>query len=230
MTSEDLLGLIKSRGHWRTVIRPTRFKESLVEGLKDLEEAAHSSVVQLRGWDYPHWPRDGVIRKQDHIEGLTNWQDHKEIWRLYQSGQFAHLFALREDWLAENDGIRRMDIEPGRVLSYESTVFTVTEVFLFASRLAARLSMGPKVSVHVELHGIKGRNLHTFDFGRVDFSPNRRSNIEGFRYEVDLVPGELISDPKQLARPAVKRLFEQFNWDMSLESIAALQEKLLAGR
>src|ERR1043166_6582061 len=100
MGAKEVEKKIRSRGYWRVVIRPSSFIAERAR-LRDLEQIARDTVVQLRGWDYPHFPRDGVTRGNDFIEALTDsgWIQHIELWRLYQSGQFVHLFAMREDWL-----------------------------------------------------------------------------------------------------------------------------------
>src|SRR3989442_1688113 len=99
MDAKELDQTVRSRGFWRVVIRPSRFVAERAP-LRDLETIVRDSIVQLRGWDYPHFPREGVTRGDDFILALTEagWLAHLEVWRLYQSGQFIHLFAMREDW------------------------------------------------------------------------------------------------------------------------------------
>lgn len=49
--------------------------------------------MRLRGWDYPHVDPIGYIRGNDWIQSGSDFGNHVEIWRFYQSAQFAHQFA-----------------------------------------------------------------------------------------------------------------------------------------
>jgi hypothetical protein len=230
VTSGDPTATIRSRGYWRVVVRPTRFQEDRVSGLAELEESARSCIVEIRGWDYPHWPREGTRRMGEFIEGRVDWEDHKELWRLYRTSQFVHLFAMREDWLGENQGIRRLDITPGSVLSYDSTIFSFTEIFLFAARLGGRFNLGPKIRIEIDLEGLANRRLYTFDVNRVPFGDYRRADVERFRYEEEYEPATLIADARKLALTPLQRLFELFNWDTTPESLEPAQARLLENR
>lgn len=230
MTDEDLTSRIKSRGYWRVVVRPTRFDEDRVATLAELEESARSCVVQIRGWDYPHWPRLGTRRMGEFIEGSVDWEDHKELWRLYRTAQFVHLFSMREDWLRDNQGIRRIDVEPGKVLSYDSTIFSFTEIYLFAGRLATRFKLGPRVTIEIALEDLVGRQLYTFDYNRVPFNEQRRAHVTRFASEADYDPQSLLAEGRKLALRPLQRLFELFSWDSTPETLEPIQAKLLDSR
>src|SRR5216117_1721135 len=167
MDAKELEKKIRSRGYWRVVIRPSGFIAERAR-LRDLEQIARDSVVQLRGWDYPHFPKEGVTRGNDFIEALTDveWLSHIELWRLYQSGQFVHLFAMREDWVEGTSLPGLGNVKRGTLLSYESTLYTITEIFLFAGRLAQRMALGPDVVVEYGLYNLQNRRLETFNPGR----------------------------------------------------------------
>src|SRR6266571_4616409 len=143
MDATDLGNEIRSRGYWRVNVRPTVFIPERV-ALRELEAITRDSIVQLRGWDYPHFPREGVTRGNDFIEGATEaaFISHLEVWRLYQSGQFIHLFSMREDWVEGTPLPGLGNVKPGELLSLESTLYTITEIFLFAARLAQRMAQG----------------------------------------------------------------------------------------
>src|ERR1044072_2223475 len=83
MGAKEVEKKIRSRGYWRVFIRPSSFIAERAR-LRDLEQIARDTVVQLRGWDYPHFPRDGFRRENDFIEALTDsgWIQHIELWRL----------------------------------------------------------------------------------------------------------------------------------------------------
>src|SRR6266705_1094268 len=164
MDATDLGNEIRSRGYWRVNVRPTVFIPERV-ALRKLEAITRDSIVQLRGWDYPHFPREGVTRGNDFIEGATEaaFISHLEVWRLYQSGQFIHLFSMREDWVEGTPLPGLGNVKPGELLSLESTLYTITEIFLFAARLAQRMALGPEIVVEYALHGLASRKLETFN-------------------------------------------------------------------
>jgi hypothetical protein len=228
--STAALPKIRERGYWHVLVRPTAFKRDLVPSLRELELAVESSIVQIRGWDYPHWPKQGVRRIEESIEGSVDWEDHKEYWRAYESGQFVHFFAMREDWLGENSSLRRVPVEPRRVLGYETTIHTFSEIFLFAARWTSKLGLGPEVLIRVSIYELAGRRLHTFDFGRVPFEPARSAAVGSFTYEKLYAPSELIANPAELAVVPLRQLFEQFHWDVADENVKEVQRKLIESR
>lgn len=228
--SAEVLTTIRQRGYWRVLIRPTAFKSDLVPTLRELEENVRGSVVQIRGWDYPHWSGDPPVRIDDSIEGSVDWEDHKEYWRAYQSGQFVHYFAMREDWLRENQPIRQMGIHPKTVLGYEMAIYSFTEIFLFAGRWTARLGLGPEVLVEIALLELAGRTLYTFNPNRVPFGPYRQAATASFHHSQKYQPSELIGDAPEHALTPLRRLFEQFRWDTTEENLREVQQKLLKER
>jgi hypothetical protein len=89
---------------------------------------------------------------------------HHEVWRLYQSGQFVHLFSMNEDWIEDRKHPWTGEpIKPGDILEVTSTLWTLTEMFLFCARLVEALSIGPEVTVSYKLVGLKNRRLQTLD-------------------------------------------------------------------
>src|SRR6266571_644849 len=131
MDATDLGNEIRSRGYWRVNVRPTVFIPERV-ALRELEAITRDSIVQLRGWDYPHFPREGVTRGNDFIEGATEaaFISHLEVWRLYQSGQFIHLFSMREDWVEGTPLPGLGNVKPGELLSWESPLYPTKKTFL----------------------------------------------------------------------------------------------------
>lgn len=227
--STDPLQRIRERGYWRVIIRPTTYRRDLLPNLRELEAAVRASVVQVRGWDYPHWPRDLPARLNDGIEASTDWQDRKEYWKAFRSGQFLHYFAMREDWLRENEGVRRIDLAPRSVLAYDSTIYTVTEIFLFAARWAARAGLGSQARIEISLLELAGRHLYTFDANRVPFDDYRRADAGRFDHAQVYSSDDLLANPPELAIPVLRRLFELLHWDAPEESLRDFQRKAMNG-
>ena len=92
---DSLMEDIKSRGYWRTVVRPVSFSEQRVPNLSALFPLVETASVQLRGWDFPH-----INRSEQPAIGLdwvgqdTRWQHNLETWRVY--GRRRRPPALRQ--------------------------------------------------------------------------------------------------------------------------------------
>jgi hypothetical protein len=224
----DLLGRIRSRGHWHVIIRPTQFDPKRIKSLSELEQIFDEAHVQLRGWDYPHSPRDGKSRHSDYIEGTADWESYHELWRLYQSGQFVHFFSMREDWWAES-ALGRIDIKPGEVLSLLSTLYSLTEIFTFGARLAEAALLGPEVAVAYKLVRLEGRQLQVFDDRRVPLEPWRKAaaDLHAFGDEIVLPTSQLIATYNELAVDQARAVFERFDWSPPREMVVEDQRRLL---
>ena len=91
----EIVAKIKSRGYWEVVIRPLKFEKERLESLKDCANLVLENKVRLRGWDYPHVSsKYGVQSGDNWVENVTDWSSYEEFWRMYQSGQFLHLFEV----------------------------------------------------------------------------------------------------------------------------------------
>ena len=227
----DLLERIRSRGYWDIRVTPSEFHAERLPRLADLERAFREAHVQLRGWDYPHNPKDGTTRGPDYIEGMIDWTHYLEFWRLYKSGQFVHLFGMREDWYKEG-GLSGLNIEPGTILSLGSTLYTMTEIFLFASRLTEAFPLGPNVDIRLRLHGLSNRQLDTMDPGRIPLDEFRRASASTreFARGLSVPAGELIARANEFAVDQTLALYEVFNWDPARQSVVEEQRKFLERR
>jgi hypothetical protein len=227
----DLEEKIRSRGYWHVIIRPTSFNAERVDTLAKLEDAFREAHVQLRGWDYPHAPREGTARHADFIEGTIDWESYHEIWRLYQSGQFVHMFGMREDWWNEST-LGDPQVQPGEALSFISALYTFTEIFAFAARLTESLPIGPEIVVSYRLVGLQNRKLDSFDRNRIPLFPERRAATDFHEFSRQLTSevSQLVSESPKLAIDASLQLFERFGWSASREVLLEAQRKLLERR
>jgi hypothetical protein len=228
----ELTKKIRSRGYWHVQIRPTTFEEKRVKTLAELERAFDSARVELRGWDYPHAPREGPTRHADYIQGAVDWERHMELWRLYQSGQFVHLFAMYEDWTDDPNGRYSHVLQAGQLLEVSSTLWTMTEIFLFAARLAEAIKIVPDVTVSYRLHRLNGRQLQTLDPRRVELGPYRKASSELSDYgnTRTLRVTELIASAADLAIDETLALYERFNWNPARQQVVDDQRKLIERR
>lgn len=238
MKGEEILANLKVRPHWHVVIRPTEHQAERIPALSECWGLIDTSAVLLRGWDYPHVsPRIEERGKgNDWIASWSDFQRHLEYWRLYQSGQFVHLFAFSEDTDEGADRRARSDIDfpdgfqPSGYLSIVNVVYTITEIFEFAARLAQKGFPGQSVSVEIEMRNVKDRVLFAREITRGwwGFFAAEQETI-GKKWEVPVEV--LMSDSAGLARSAVRWFFERFGWmDPPDQLVIGDQRKLLERR
>lgn len=222
-----ILDEIRSRGHVVFVIRPQTFNPTLVEHTQ-LEPLLRRTAVQLRGWDMPHIdPHESVRNKSDHIEQQSSWNNHLEHWEFYSSGQFADLTSIRADWLDRSSlhtapsGWRR-----GQTLPVTDTVFTITEIFELAARLAVTPAGDSHMVVSISFRGMAGRVLTVDDTPRVPFAFEYRYDDERIDLSTTISRERLAGEAWDLAAECTLNLFSHFNWKPSIEVIQGSQEEL----
>jgi hypothetical protein len=116
--------------YWSAGIAPAPAEERrLPANTHQLVELVWERGVALRGWNYPHVPRNdppqGIAGLPDGgIEATTATGRYQEVWRLHPSGLFTHRWRLRED----GTGYRG-------TVNLVAAVYTVAEVFEFGRRL-----------------------------------------------------------------------------------------------
>ena len=231
----ELLDKIRSRGYWNVVIRPTQFVEKRIPEILDLENILRRSQVHMRGWDYPHIDDEyPPVLGLDHIAQEFEWEQFLEIWKLHQSGQFVHLFALREDWAPPRSGVSVVSsgnatvpaaLAPGPKLSVVGTVYELTEIFEFAARLAQSVPGDDPFFVRVRLVGLAEHVLFLDDPMNLLFHREYKTAMNEFPYEVTLGRADLMATAKEQAATAAVELFHRFRWNVSLEMIRGIQEK-----
>ena len=216
---KELLAEIKSVGYWHVVIRPDSFIPNRINSFSNAEEIVRSSTVRFRGWPYPYFPENGeqVSRHEDYIQGHSDFARYWELWRLYLSGQFVHYLSMREDRIERGELVkmgRGVPSDPNvPVLSIESTLFSITEIYEFGARLAERGVLGELVHVEVSLHGTRGRVLVVTDLRRTGLFYPRAADADEVRW-TRLVPrAELLARPDELALEETVKCFEHFHWD-----------------
>lgn len=213
-----LLGKIHSTGYWRINIRPTRFQPDRIPSLSQCRDIIKEVKVSLRGWDYPHIDQRELLSGQDWIESRTDWMSHIEYWRFYQSAQFIHHLSCRED----------ADRPSRKVLSMLGTLYTTTEVLLFASRLASKNLLEPAAQISIKLLGMDGRLLD--EPGRV-LSREYIARVDEITFDKVIETELLIATSSEIALDATVSIFERFNWEYpSRQVLVEDQRKLLERR
>lgn len=219
MSSEQILTKIRAKGYWRVVIRPTVFEARGIPNLSDVRELVQSCAVSLRGWPYPYWRDSEAQNVSDWVECSVNWREFTEYCRFYQSGQFVHLFAVYEEH------------ERAGYLDFVSTIYTVTEIFEFAARLAGKEVLQPSAYISIELHNMADHQLFSYDRGRHvgDYKFIRQSDLPIVIKE-EFSQQDVVSRTDELALDAVVKIFEQFNWNDPPRQVFAEDQKRLRER
>lgn len=235
---KTLLTKIKSKGYWRVVIRPSLYRENLFDRER-AEELIYASKVQLRGWDYPHIDREGIrMADERSIESACDWTEGPmfEYWRFYCTGQFVHYFSMREDLRIDEENVglfqREYNTSATRFLDVLSTIYSITEIYLFALRLASNIQDVQEWNITAELHGVNGRTLMFWD--------RRRSLFQAYTcsFEKDVIAlsrtiprDDLITKFDSIALDVLLDLFASFNWkNPSRDILFEDQKKFLERR
>jgi len=230
--------------HWRINFRPDQYQKDLIPNLAWCFEIVQKNKLSLRGWDYPH------LSNCDTECGVGNnwvasWSDFRgasEYWRFYQSGQFLHLFSVRE--AMEPQWKQKMQFHMQNHLSYMEKldwtqvpgfisilnfIYCITEVFEFASRLCQGEVYKGALNIDIRITGIKGYVLAA-EWNRAWYSYYAASEDRlgrSWTYQTDV----LVAESSDKAIEAILWFFERFGWlSPSEEVIRRDQENFLKGQ
>jgi hypothetical protein len=212
--TKDLLALIHEEGYWRVLLRPSMFQPARLRDKAHCLSVVHQSSIDLEGWHYPivgHAPSD---EGADWVGGGGKAMAHIEYWRFFQSGQFVHHIAMREDQIARL-GLHHPQFfvprEGQKYLAITSTICMITDVVELASRLAYRNVLAPSGTLQIELHAMAGRQLTYMD-------PTRRLP-EGYWFKdetvelkQDFTRDGIIARPAEIAVELSGELFGKAGW------------------
>lgn len=225
----SLLDKIRSRGHWRVVIRPQTFIEKRISQITELYPIIQNTSVELRGWDFPHLdPHAQAHVDIDWIGQESEWEIFLEIWRFYQSGQFIDITGMHEDWYDQRRSIPAAfgDWRPGLALEIGNALFRFTEIFEIAARLAMTQAGDDIMHIEITVSGLEGRKLWVDSPSRRPMFRDYTASIRELPYQVELSRTELIATPRELAlKPAIE-LFRRFDWDPSQNVLRDHQKEL----
>lgn len=240
--SEDFqstLKIIKSRGYWKVHLYPNTIDFLPIEPINKGKEIIKNTSIHLRGWDYPHFPKQSFENQNiyvsgDKIEAWVDYDSHKEVWRLYNSGQFIHVFSLGEDWLMEStwSSNELKKIQPGTILSIEWSIFLITEIYSFIKNLIEAELYKSEIALEIVMVGTQNRELTVFDPMRMPLIEKYKSasteiNFPRKIYEIQ----EFKINYLDLAYEQIVYLFNQFNWDnLNKSAIREDQRRLIERR
>lgn len=226
--TEPIIQKIKSRGYWLVNIRPLKFVKERLDSLQECATLVETCSVHLRGWPYPFIKPGRIQCGIDWVQCQIDWKHYIEYWRMYQSGQFAHLFACREDWWRESDlaGKRAKTIEPMSAMSILMTLFSLTEIYEFAARLVEKKIFDEAFGLTIELHGMRNRQLI--------FLETFRNLLDKYVCAPDDLPRQLTISVEDILGKADKLalvhalwIFERFNWRSARRDVLKQDQKNL---
>jgi hypothetical protein len=225
----EITARIRSAGYWDVAIHPAVFNERRIPNVLDLYPIVQRSVVEVRGWDFPHLNRRAdPVPHLDFIQAETEWEHHAERWRFYQSGQFMMLRAMAYDW-RDRSGWWPADErwQRGAQLGIGDALFTLWEIFEFAARLSNSPAGDDRMRIHIEVGGLRARALVVDDPRRVGFSMEHRAEVDTFPIDRVLSRTELMAGADPLAIAAARELFARFGRDLSPDLLRDWLGKLL---
>jgi len=233
---KELLNKIKSRGYWNINFKPIPYNPQRINNLPDCKKLVEENTVEFRGWDYPHFPirtgdDAGLIAGDNYYEGWIDWHASKEIWRMYQSGQFIHYLSFREDWAADDPFFTQQirEIPPNTVLSVNLTICQLTEIFEFLARLTRKGIYDDNIKVDINLHNTQNRKLLPSEPMRVSLFERYSSDIQNIPFSNIYQKEEILIKPLDLALNTIVYFFNRFKWDTPpIEVIKSKQLDLIS--
>jgi hypothetical protein len=216
--AHELFDSVDLRGsYWYLEVLPTDYEQERVDSNARLREIRRESVVSIRGWDFPHVDKERDHAFQFGIESITHWARYHEAHRLYRSGLFAWRRQLGGDFAAEY----------ANSLSYESSIYSLTEFFIFASRYASLVATKGAFVVRLGLSGLGGHSLRSepgvlhgsYETAAASFERSYQLSIE-----------ELRASHLDVAADATRHLFELFDLDIPIDVIKDWQQKFIERR
>jgi len=217
ISESSVLERIKSRGYWEIEIRPINYQKERIS-LPKCREIIEACQIRLRGWYYPHIAQHefgDVFTGNDFVEGLVDAPKHCEVWRMYKSAQFIHYLNFWEDWIEhEPYGYPSKGNEWPRTRTVKSilmTLYTVTEVFTFASRLASNKIFDKTVHISLKLKNNDNRSLIFEDSFRILYA-DYKSKINEIIIARDVTVEDILANSSSLAMDVTVEIFHRFNW------------------
>lgn len=227
---------VRDYPHWRVTYRPSTYDAQRIASVAECLRTVTKYSVRLRGWDFPHVPgAASEIEEGEHwVGGWADFDGHIEYWRFYQSTQFLHLGSVREfteeGWAEE---LRRESAAPDApgFLAVRNLVYTVTEMFEFAARLAQGGIYSEPVEIAIQLKNVAGFDL-VFEDRRAGNWPRAHiARAAELTCERTIAPVELVASSAEIAASCASSLLDDFGWpNVGLSMIRGLQQDLLSRR
>jgi hypothetical protein len=221
----DLSREIRSRGHYEIIIRPETFLADRIPYEK-LLSILQQCAVRLRGWPFPYVAQNKNIQLlEDSIRQTEDWERHREIWRFYQSGQFAYIGSFHEDWPEPAPESYKPPSEHPLLGCY-SVSSRCAETYEFAARLANTAAGDNPMRISITLRDINNRQLYMEDPART-LAWSYTASLPEFTVDDVIKREDLLARPRARARQAARKIFLRFGFDINDTVLGALEAVLM---
>jgi len=236
MNNEGLIKDIKSRGYWRIELHSTEYQAKRLTTRAGMEALVSNATVSLRGWPYPYYRAGETSYNGQWLEGKIAWENFREYWRLYESGQWIHYARLHGAGASREEVFSGMWPLPPEHAGYVHVrgdiLFALTEIFHFAMGLAQGGVLDPTAFLSVQLHNTKDYMLFE-SFGR--FFTHRYVNQSDtpITFEQTIPASELSATADTMALNMAIKVFSVFGWipaEASVRNLVEDQKKLIERR
>ena len=243
--SEDIKKIIKQKGYWRVVIRPTQpFYKVSRFSISELAKIIEDNQVRLRGWYHPHIDINEIkIIEQNTISSECNFKGYIEYWEFMTSGQFVHLFSMKEDYIIDKqkaneiksdfafnkDGTKDIN----KFFEMVSAIYKFAEIYLFASNLSQlkKYEDVNEFEIIIELNDVKNRLLFTWDWDRDLGSPYVCNLCNGkISFSEIYKKDDLIAKFDFYSLEKVIKTFQFFGWKSPNKQVIQNDQKKLLER
>ena len=224
----QILERIRSSGHWRVLIRPTNFEKKRVSSKDELFHLLERTSVRYRGRAFPVVRGDQTLTLDDYITYEEEDDRFAELWRFYQSGQFIQYSAFIEDRLDPHkiDNLTN-EWRSGLFLDPLQTLFRITELFEFATRLTFTGASDGQSHLELSVNGILGRRLKSAT-ARITALPADSCQTQCLPLTYDFSNIQLVVSNRDLALQAAQEVFKCFGWKPSTSLLRDFQTELVA--
>ena len=220
----------KYEGYREVTAYPSEFLEDRFE-ITALWKAAEKAEVLFRGWPFIYVDRnksdtyviDDGLRTIVEL-GNIRQHDYWETWELKKSGLFLHKSLMDEETYPKA-------VELGRVLSFEMTVYHVSEAIGSLWRLYTELKVPDKeeLTINFTYRGVDGRHLVTLAPGRVGFMGRYECRSKEVSKKRALPLEVWRSSEVDIATEISSEIFQCFQWiEPNKTEIRKLASNLLA--
>jgi hypothetical protein len=210
--------------YWRITVSPLKYERQRVS-YENLRSVLDKAQVRLRGWYFPYLSNkpDEVVQGVNYYGTWCTFANY-EYWRFYESAQLVHFHGVREqveqgykeqidqisrrslDWLKPDWATVRGFID---IINF---LYTVSEVFVFAGRLASALEIDETMHIEIALKNINGFVLGVSDPSRAWHAFHQWKGGDDLAKTWDIEANELSIDPATSSLDAVEWFFHRFGW------------------
>jgi len=165
---------------------------------------------------------------QDFIQGSIEFRQHREVWRLYQSGLFAHLGALSLDshryWIPGNPPATE-DGTPK--LGFRYVIVLITEALRFASRLTTQLATVSSIAVTIRFTGLSGTELGNDNADSLPFMSPYRTDMDEYKWSQIISRSTINAEADALALDIASDFLARYRFNRSSDDLRDFQAKLM---